>query len=139
MNQRGFIRLLVGALTLAALLVAFKVSLPTKVVDGKEVLDLPAVAIGQEIVYRIEAGVLLFYGGLVVLTPVFRGVILGRLPIEISARGAKFAEEVDESIGATQALVAAHQEQIAALETQALRSRLNIDQLAAKASVTLDD
>jgi len=139
MTQRWSIRLLVGALTFAALLVAVKVSLPTKVVDGKEVVSLPTVAIGQEILYRIEVGVLLFYGGLVVLTPVFRGMILGRLPIEISARGAKFAEEVDESIGATQALVAAHQQQIAALETQALRSRLNIDQLASGANVTLDD
>jgi hypothetical protein len=138
MNQRALIRLLVGALTIVAFLFAVSVSLPTKLVNGIKTLDLPAVAIGQEILYRLEVGVLVFYGGLVALTSVFRGAILGRLPIEISARGAKFAEEVDESLGATQALVEGLQGQIAALETQALRSRLNIDQLATGSNVKLD-
>ena len=31
------------------------------------------------------------------MTPAFSGLVRGRLPIEISTRGAKFAEEADQS------------------------------------------
>jgi hypothetical protein len=34
---------------------------------------------------------------LLIATPAFSGLIRGRLPIEISARGAKFAEEASQS------------------------------------------
>lgn len=40
---------------------------------------------------------MVFYGGLLLITPVFSGLVNGRLPVEISARGAKFAEEADHS------------------------------------------
>jgi len=38
-----------------------------------------------------------FYGALLLVTPIFAGLVRGRLPIEISTRGAKFAAETDES------------------------------------------
>ena len=49
---------------------------------------LPAVAFEQVGLYRLEVGLLAFYGGLLLITPAFSGLVRGRLPIEISARGA---------------------------------------------------
>lgn len=59
--------------------------------------DLPAVAIGQSIVYRLEVALLTFYGWLLLVTPAFSGLIRGRLPIEVSTRGARFAEEAEHA------------------------------------------
>lgn len=137
--ERWAIRILVGALVVSALIVALTVAVPMKTVGGVQRESLPAVALGQEVLYRLEVGVILFYGGLIILTPVFRGAVLGRLPIEISARGAKFAQEVDESLEATQQLVEAHQDQLDDIEKRAIRARLNLDQLASAASVEFDD
>ncbi len=138
-GERWAIRILVGGLAIVAVLVALGVDVPTKTVAGDEVESLPAVALGQEVIYRLEVGVLLFYGGLIVLTPVFRGAVLGRLPIEVSARGAKFAEEVDESLKATQELVKTHQDQLDDVERRVLRARLNLDQLADQTGMQFDD
>lgn len=38
-----------------------------------------------------------FYSCLLILTPAYWGLLSGRLPIEISTRGARFAEEADRS------------------------------------------
>lgn len=46
-----------------------------------------------------------FYGGLLLVTPAVSGLISGRLPIEISTRGAKFAEDFDHSDGASSAAI----------------------------------
>lgn len=59
--------------------------------------DLPAVASRQAGLYRLEVALLVFYGGLLLITPAFSGLIWGRLPTEISTRGAKFAEEANQS------------------------------------------
>jgi hypothetical protein len=59
--------------------------------------DLPAVAFRQAGFYRLEVSLLVFYGSLLLITPAFSGLIRGRLPIEISTRGAKFAEEADQA------------------------------------------
>jgi hypothetical protein len=59
--------------------------------------DLPAIAVHQPGLYRLEVGLMVFYGWLLLVTPVFSGLIRGRLPIEISTRGARFAEEADQS------------------------------------------
>ncbi len=48
---------------------------------------------------------MVFYGALLLVTPVFSGLARGRLPIEISTRGAKFAEEADQSTELTRAAV----------------------------------
>lgn len=58
---------------------------------------MPAVAFGQPILYRLEVALLVFYGVLLLVTPAFLGLTRGRLPIEISTRGAKFAEGADQS------------------------------------------
>jgi hypothetical protein len=46
---------------------------------------------------------MVFYGDLLLVTPAFSGLVRGRLPIEISTRGAKFAEEVDQSAAENEA------------------------------------
>lgn len=59
--------------------------------------DLPTPALGQPGLYRLEIALLVFYGCLALVTPAFSGLASGRLPIEISTRGAKFADEADRT------------------------------------------
>jgi hypothetical protein len=40
---------------------------------------------------------LIFYGALLLITPAFSGLVRGRLPIEISTSGAKFAAEAERT------------------------------------------
>jgi hypothetical protein len=54
--------------------------------------DLPAAAFEQTALYRMEVALLVFYGDLLLITPALIGLHRGRLPIEISTQGAKFAE-----------------------------------------------
>lgn len=61
-------------------------------------VDLPAIALGQVPVYRLEILLALVYGGLLLLTPFFHGVLNGRMPIEISHRGAKWQSDVEERL-----------------------------------------
>ena len=58
---------------------------------------LPALAFRQPGLYRLEVALLVFYGNLLIITPAFSGLAWGRLPTEISTRGARFAEETDRS------------------------------------------
>ena len=46
---------------------------------------------------------MVFYGSLLLVTPAFSGLIRGRLPTEISMRGARFAEGTDQSAGRNEA------------------------------------
>lgn len=85
-------RNLIRALTAAALSMSL-VACAAAPVPG----DLPAVAVGQPSVYRLEVGLMVFYGWLLLATPAFSGLVRGHLPIEISTRGARFAEEADQS------------------------------------------
>ena len=86
--MRNFIRVLVGAALCSAFVACAAAPVPE---------NPPAVAFGQAGLYRLEVALLVFYGCLLLITPAFSGLIRGRLPIEISARGAKFAEEAKES------------------------------------------
>lgn len=45
----------------------------------------------------MEVTLAVFYGCLLLLTPAYAGLIRGRLPVEISTRGARFAEESDRA------------------------------------------
>lgn len=47
------------------------------------------------------------YGDLLLITPTFSGLIRGRLPIEISTRGAKFAAQSDEDAAENEAAIRA--------------------------------
>lgn len=81
-TSRTLVRILIGA-ALSLALAAALFPLPE---------DLPAVALGQTGLYRLEVALAAFYGLLLLVTPVYAGLAAGRLPIEISTRGAKFAE-----------------------------------------------
>lgn len=94
MVERLIVRAFV-TLALGLALVAFVVVPIPLGDDGNP--DLPSAAFGQVGLYRLEISLLVFYGGLLLITPAFSGLIRGRLPTEISVRGAKFAEEADES------------------------------------------
>jgi hypothetical protein len=94
MVERALVRALV-AVTLVLALLAFVVVPVPLGEDGN--LALPAAAFGQVALYRLEVALLVFYGGLLIATPAFSGLFRGRLPIEISARGAKFADGTDRS------------------------------------------
>jgi hypothetical protein len=78
------VRLAIGALTLIALYFALTAERPA---------ELPSVALKQELVYRCELFLVVFYGGLLAVTPVLRGVLAGLLPTEITARGARYDRE----------------------------------------------
>jgi hypothetical protein len=101
-TERLFVRILIGAALCAALLVFALVSVPMNA-EGDP--DLPAAAFAQVGLYRLEAALLVFYGSLLLATPAFSGLARGRLPIEISMRGAKFAEETDQSTEAAKAAI----------------------------------
>jgi len=133
------IRLVVGALVVAAAVTAFSVGIPMKGSGIEAQPDLPSVALGQEAIYRIEIFLAVFYGGLLIATPAYRGVIGGRLPIEVSTRGAKFAEDAADSIEETQKLVEELRERLRKSEATVARTRLNIDQLASQTNTTLRD
>jgi hypothetical protein len=83
-HTRNLVRVFVGTVLCTALVACAAMPLPE---------DLPAVTFGQEGLYRLEVALLVFYGELLLITPAFSGLVRGRLPIEISTRGAKFAEE----------------------------------------------
>lgn len=87
-RTRNFIRILVGAALCTALIACVVAPVPE---------DLPAVTLRQAGLYRLEIALIVFYGSLLLITPVFSGLIHGRLPIEISTRGAKFAEGAERS------------------------------------------
>lgn len=91
--EQILVRILIGAAFCTALFVA--AIAPADV--------LPAVALGQLILYRLEVALLVFYGVLLLVTPAFLGLTRGRLPIEISTRGAKFAEGADQSANRNEA------------------------------------
>lgn len=84
-TERMGVRLLVGFVVIAAVLACALTPIPK---------TLPAPAFDQAGLYRLEVVLVVFYGGLLLLTPAFAGMIRGRLPTEISTRGAKFADEV---------------------------------------------
>ena len=83
-RTRNLVRAVVGTALCAALVACAAAPVPE---------DLPAIAFGQAGLYRLEVSLLVFYGSLLLITPAFSGLIRGRLPTEISTRGAKFAEE----------------------------------------------
>jgi hypothetical protein len=94
MVERLAIRILIAAILCAALSTFVLVPIPA---DANGQPDLPALALGQAGLYRLEVALLVFYSGLLLVTPAFLGVIGGRLPTEISTRGAKFTVKADQS------------------------------------------
>lgn len=83
------VRLATAVLFLAAVGVAVLVPAPN---------ELPAIALGQVAVYRVEILLALVYGGLLLLVPLFQGVVLGQLPVEISYKGAKWPPPAERAL-----------------------------------------
>jgi hypothetical protein len=78
------VRLAIGVLAVGALYFALTADRPA---------ELPSVALKQEFLYRCELFLVVLYGGLLTATPLLRGVLSGRLPTEITARGARYERE----------------------------------------------
>jgi len=75
----------------------------------------PAIAFENRLVFAGELLVLTFYGVLLVLVPLVRAIAGGELPIELNARGARYAEgAVEESLSSTRQL----SERVEALEDE---------------------
>jgi hypothetical protein len=119
-HTRNLIRLFVGAALGLALVACAAVPVPD---------DLPAVAFGQAGIYQLEIALLVFYGGLLLITPAFSGLIHGRLPIEISVRGAKFEEEADQSVQVAEGKLEGLEQKIRDLTDKLTIAALEIDQL----------
>jgi H+/gluconate symporter-like permease len=117
---RNLIRLLIGAALCASLTTCTVVPVPG---------DLPAVAFGQASLYRLEIALLVFYSGLLLITPAFSGLIYGRLPIEISVRGAKFEEEADQSVQIAEGKLEGLEQEIRDLTDELTIAAIAIDQL----------
>ncbi len=97
-----FTRHAVRGLIAAALLVAFSISALAPVPA-----ELPAAALNQPALYHLEISLLVFYGLLLLITPVHSALAWGRLPTEISTRGARFAEKADHSVKEVEAAIKA--------------------------------
>ena len=78
-----------------------------------------------------------FYGSLLLLTPIFTALTHGRLPIEISTRGARFAEDTDQSTARTQAAIKELEQTVKGLADELFEASLDITQV--KGEVTVGD
>ena len=58
---------------------------------------LPSLALGSRELLWLERALVLFYGFLLLFVPVLRA-LAGELPIELSARGARYAEASDTAL-----------------------------------------
>jgi hypothetical protein len=126
--ERLAVRLATVVLFVAAIAVAIGISMP----EG----DYPAVALGQEAVYRVEILLALIYGGLLLLTPFFYGAMRGRLPIEISHRGAKWAVEAEEALDKAEKTIASLEAERAQLVAE--RVKLGLQPSSGKSAASLD-
>lgn len=118
-TERTLVRILIGAALCVAIITA--VFAP--------ISDLPAVALGQPWLYRLEISLLAFYGCLLLITPVFSGLIRGQLPTEISTRGARFAEEADRSAELTDAKIKGLERTTDALAERLIDAHAEIERL----------
>lgn len=96
-SSSTLVRALVGAVLVVALAASAVLPVPA---------DLPAVALEQPGLYRLEIALAVFYGCLLLVTPAYSGVVAGRLPIEISTRGARFAVEADQTADRDEEIIA---------------------------------
>jgi hypothetical protein len=124
--KRLVIRVLVALVASVAIAASASIPIP---VDEKDHSALPAIALEQAALYRLEVALAVFYGGLLLITPVISGLVDGRLPIEISARGAKFAEEADQSAEVTQAAIEDLEEATISLSDGLTAANLEIKRL----------
>lgn len=125
--ERTFVRILVAAALGSAIIACAVVPIPR---NAKGDSALPAVAFEQPGLYRLEIALLVFYGVLLLATPAFSGLIRGRLPTEISARGAKFADGLDQSVEDAQRSINKLEKKTTYLMEELELANQNIKQLA---------
>jgi hypothetical protein len=118
-TERTFIRILIGTALCIAILTA--VLAPAS--------EPPATALGQPWLFRLEVSLLAFYGCLLLITPAFSGLIRGRLPTEISTRGAKFAEETGRAEELTDAKIEELERTTDTLAERLIDAHAEIEQL----------
>jgi hypothetical protein len=119
-HARNIVRGLVSIALLASLLGSSLTPAPE---------DLPAVALGQGGLYRLEIALVVFYGFLLLITPAFSGLGRGRLPTEISVRGAKFAEGTEESVDRNEANLRRLERAISSLSEAQATTNAEIERL----------
>lgn len=85
--ERWIVRVAIAALFAAIIWFALAFVIPPHATGGNR---MPSVALGQPDLYRAEVCLALVYAGLLLLTPLFYGLVRGTLPIEISHQGAKW-------------------------------------------------
>lgn len=71
----------------------------------------------------------MFYGCLLLATPAYSGLAMGRLPTEISTRGAKFAGEADQTVEQDEAAIKKLERVIAGFEVNLAHAQADIDLL----------
>lgn len=120
-HTRNLIRALIGTALCSAIVASAVVTVPD---------DLPAVAFRQAGLYRLQIALFVFYGGLLLITPVFSGLIHGLLPIEISTRGAKFAKGTDHSTELDEAAIRKLEETITELAQALADTHIEIERLS---------
>jgi hypothetical protein len=125
-RERTLVRLLVGAALTCGAFTSALIPVP---LDRHGAVALPAIALGQAGLYRLEVTLLVFYSGLLLITPAVSGLIRGRLPIEISTRGARFAEEADHSAGITHTTAKEFEQTSSVLAEGLIQAKLEINEL----------
>lgn len=111
----------IAALSTFAFVFACSAQAPTK---------LPSVALQQELLYRGELFLVTFYGGLLLATPIIRGVVSGLLPTEITARGAKYdPEQISGSLQQAEDRIAQLEKTVTAGSGQLARLHARVKQL----------
>jgi hypothetical protein len=90
MTERAAVRFGVPALSLASAVGALAVSLHTAPTE------IPSFAFGSHVVLAVQVALLFFYAAMLLLVPVVRALVDGDLPIELSLKGARWKEGVDD-------------------------------------------
>jgi hypothetical protein len=135
MIERLFVRILVAIGLCIALFAFILVPVP---IDATGNPDLPAPAFEQVCLYRLEVALIAFYGDLLLITPAFLGLAQGRLPIEISTRGVKFGDKVDQSAGQVATAIEELERTTSRLADRLLTANVEIEELK-EAQVTEHD
>ena len=93
-------------------------------------LDLPAVAFEQTWAYTGWRWLwLAFYGGLLLITPVFSGLVMDACRSKSRRRGAKFAEEADQSSERAEAAIRNLEETVEGLSEDLATALFKIEKL----------
>jgi hypothetical protein len=102
MTERAAVRFGVPALLLASTAGAVAVSLHTAKAE------IPSLAFGSHVVLAVQGALLFFYGMLLLAVPLIRALVDGALPVELTLKGARWAEDIEalgDEVSARQAKV----------------------------------